>query len=90
MSRILALTLAATITASPALANNWHGGGTCGWCWAGFGLGVLGLGALYAAPYYAPPPVYYAPPPAYYPPPQPYPYGYPPPAPPPGYYPPHY
>ena len=72
MSRILALTLAATITASPALANNWHGGGggwhgggggwhggaggwhggwhgggTCGRCWAGFGLGVLGLGALY-------------------------------------------
>ena len=37
--------------------GGWHGGGTCGWCWAGFGLGVLGLGALYAAPYaYAPPP----------------------------------
>ncbi len=27
-----------------------------------FGIGVLGLGAAFAAPYYAPPPVYYPPP----------------------------
>ncbi|MDT7952984.1 MAG: hypothetical protein RQ966_15880 [Acetobacteraceae bacterium] len=37
----------------------------------------LGVGALLAAPYVAPPPVVYAPPPAYYPPPYAYaPYGY--------------
>ncbi len=35
-------------------------------CVGGALLG-LGVGALLAAPYYAPPPVVYAPPPAYYP-----------------------
>ncbi len=55
---------AALLSTSPALADwhghgggyhgaygGWHGGhdhGGCGWCWAAFGIGVLGLGAALA------------------------------------------
>jgi len=61
----------------------YHRGPGVGAIIGGAALGV-GIGALLAAPYYAPPPVVYAPPPAYYAPPA---YAY---APPPGYYPSYY
>ena len=65
----------------------WRGGPGPGAIVGGALLG-LGVGALLAAPAYAPPPVVYAPPPAYYPPPA---YAYAPAyAPPPYYAPPGY
>lgn len=88
---LAALPLVAGIaTASPAEAQWRRGWGGPGYYhhYRGVGPGAivggallgLGVGALLAAPYAAPPPVVYAPPPAYYPPPA---YAY---APPPAYY----
>ena len=84
---------AATTVAAPDAQAQWR---RYGYGYRGYGPGAivggavlgLGIGALLAAPAYAPPPVVYAPPPAYYPPPA---YAYAPayPAPyypPPGYY----
>jgi hypothetical protein len=78
---LVALPLAATFAlATPAQAQwrrGWGGGYYHGYRHNGWGPGAivggallgLGVGALLAAPYAAPPPVVYAPPPAYYPPP---------------------
>ena len=90
---------AVALTPTPAQADGYRGyggyyRGGYGYYHRGFGPGAIvggallgiGVGALLAAPYVAPPPVVYAPPPAYYPAPA---YAYAPPAyyaPPPYYY----
>ncbi len=97
LRKTLATTLAASVltlglTATAPAQAQW-GRGYYGHYHRGYGPGAivggallgLGVGALLAAPYAAPPPpVYYAPPPVYYPPPA---YVY---APRPAYYPPYY